>query len=104
MTISNEPDNKHILNQLVMYELSGHNKLHRRAKKGFKDKIGRILSVISAYSIQINILKNGPNQKYNIFIDNFSQPALKWVGLIEKKTLIVFSRTNFDTLSGEDYF
>ena len=76
----------------------------KTAKKGFKEKIVQILSVFSAYSIQINILKSGPNQKYNLFIDKFNLQALKWVGLIEKKTQIVFSRSNFYPLSEEDYF
>jgi hypothetical protein len=40
-------------------------------------------------------LKSGPNQKYNVCIDNVTLQALKWVGLIEKKTPIVFSKSNF---------
>ena len=77
----------------------GHKDLQRRPKKGFKEKIVQILSVFSAYSIQINILKSGPNQKYNLLIDNFNLKALKWVGLIEKMTPIVFAKSNFNPLS-----
>jgi hypothetical protein len=87
-----------------MYELLGHKDLQRRAKKGLKDKILRILIVFSAYSIQINILKSVPNQKYTLLLDNFNLRALKWVGLIDKNTPIVFSRSNFNPLSEEDYF
>jgi hypothetical protein len=67
-------------------------------------KIVHILSVLSAYSIHFNILKSGPNQKYNLFIDNLNLRAIKWVGLIEKKTPTVFSRGNFYLLSEDDYF
>jgi hypothetical protein len=68
-----------------MYDLLGHKDLQRRAKKGFKEKIVRILSEFLGYSIQINILKIGPNQKYILFIDNFNLRALKCGGLIEKR-------------------
>ena len=75
-----------------------------RAKKGFNEKIVCFFSVFSAYSTQFNILKCGPNQKYNFCIDNFNLNGPKWVGLIEKMTPIVFSRSNFNPLSEEDYF
>jgi hypothetical protein len=45
----------------------------------------RFLSVFSAYSKKINILKSSPDQKYNSFIDNFNLQALKWVGLMEEE-------------------
>ena len=50
----------------------------------------RILYVISAYSIHFTILKSGSNQDFNFFIDNFNLQAPKWVGLIEKMTVIAF--------------
>jgi hypothetical protein len=103
LTIFNEPDNKHILLQHVMYELFGHTDLQIRAKKGYKEKIVWIFSVFLTYCIQINVLKGGPNRKYNLLTDMFNLGALKWVGPIEKKTPIVFSRSNFNPLSEEDY-
>jgi hypothetical protein len=50
----------------------------------------RFLSVFSAYSIHFNILKSGPNQNYNVFIDDYSLQASKWVGLIEKTHQLFF--------------
>ena len=104
MTISNEPDNKPLIFQHVIYELLRHNDLKRTAKKGFNEKIARILCVFSAFYIHFNMLKSDPNQTYDFFIDNFNIQASKWVGLIENMTPIVFSRSNFNSLSEEDYF
>ena len=49
--------------------------------------------------MHFNILKSGPNQTYNFFLDNFNLQAPKWVSLIEKMTPIIYSRTNFNPLS-----
>ena len=75
-----------------------------RAKQGFNEKIVSFLSVFSAYSLHFIILKSGPNQKYDFFIDNFNIQASKWVGLIEKMTPIAFYKSKLNSLSEEDYF
>jgi hypothetical protein len=48
------------------------------------------MGVFSAYSIHLNTLKRGPNQKYYFFIDDLNQKAPTLVGLIEKKTPFLF--------------
>ena len=57
-----------------------------------------------AYSIHFNIMKSGPNQKYNFSLDSFNLEAPKWVSPIKKINQIVFSRIDFNPLSEEDYF
>ena len=77
----------------------------QQPSKKSKEGIWRKNSVFSAYSIHLNILKSGPNQKYNVFEGNFYIQAPKWVGLIEKMTpVFTSSRSNVNPLSGEDYF
>jgi hypothetical protein len=73
-----------------MYELLGHKTCKEEQKMDLKREKMWFLSVFSAYSKQINILKSGPDQKYNLFIDNFNLQALKWVGLIEKRHHLIF--------------
>jgi hypothetical protein len=75
-----------------------------RATQGFNEKIMPFFSVLAAYSTHLNIWKSGPNQNYNFCIYNFNLQAPKWVSLIENITPIVFSRSNFNSLSEEDYF
>ena len=75
-----------------------------REEEKSNEKIMRFFSVFSAYSTHFNILKSGPNQKYNFCIDTFDDQSLKWVGTIEKMSPIVFSRSNFNPLSEADYF
>jgi hypothetical protein len=73
-------------------------------KRAFNEKIVEIVSVSSAYYINDNILKNSTNRKYNFFLDDFNLQAQKWVRLIKNITPTVFSRSNFNPLSEEDYF
>ena len=102
LTKLNRPGNKHIICHHVIYELLRHTDMNRRAKRAFNDKIVQIMSVLSAYNI--NILKNSQNRKYNFFLDDFNLQAPKWVSLNKKITPTVFSRSNFNPLSEEDYF
>ena len=79
-----EPGNYYIIIQHVIYEVYRKKDLKMRAKKGFNGKIMCFFSVFSAYSTHFNILKSGPNQKYNFFMDNFNLDGPKWVGIIEQ--------------------
>ena len=54
--------------------------------------------------MHFDIVKTGPKQKYDFIINTFDLPASKWVGLIDKMSPIVFSKTNLNPLSEADYF
>ena len=82
LTISNEPANKDIIFQHVIYELIRHKDLKMRAKTGFHEKRVFFHIVVSAYSMYFDFVKTGLNQKYNYFIDTFDLQFQKWVGLI----------------------
>ena len=52
-------------------------------------EIVHFLSVFSAYSRCLNIMKIGPKQKYDFSIDTFNLKGPQWVNLNKKRNQLI---------------